>query len=80
MAWNPLDGTMYGIAVVCSVQSSLYTIDLASGAATLVCTTDVPSACDVGLTIDGAGNFYGHDIVNDFLEDVDNYGFDRYHF
>jgi len=65
------NGTMYGIATLCGGQSSIYTIDLSSGAATFVCTTDLVGACDVGLTFDGSGVAYGHDLVFDVIYSVD---------
>ena len=68
-AWN--NGTMYGIATLCTIQSSIYTIDLTSGAATFVCTTDIAGACDVGLTFDGNGDAFGHELVFDTIYSVD---------
>lgn len=70
-AFDNATGTMYGVATICGAQSSIYTIDLATGAATYVCTTDLASACDVGLTFDSDGNIFGHDLVGDTIWSLD---------
>lgn len=70
-AYDKSTGTMYAIGTICTVSSSIYTIDLNTGAATFVCATDVAGACDVGLTFDGVGNLFGHDIVFDTIYSLD---------
>ncbi len=64
--------TMWAIGTVCGVESRLFNVDLNSGAATDMCTTDVAGACDVGLAFDGAGNLFAHDIVSDAIYMVDS--------
>ena len=63
--------TMWAIGTLCGAQSSLWNVDLGTGAATLVCTTDIAGACDVGLTVGYDGNVYGHDLVTDQIYSVD---------
>ncbi|MCK9422023.1 MAG: carboxypeptidase regulatory-like domain-containing protein [Bacteroidales bacterium] len=53
---------MYGISTDL-VVSFIYYIDMATGATTLIGPTDIPGAID--LTIDGTGQMYSFDIVND---------------
>jgi hypothetical protein len=64
LAYNPVDGTMYGVD-----GRDLYTVNLVTGAVTYTGTFfDVPSgALDVGLGCDSSGNFYIHDIVTDAI-------------
>jgi len=71
MSFDESTGTMYGIGTICGTQSSVYTIDLATGEADFLCTTDLSGSCDVGLTFDGQGNLFGHDIVNDVIHTID---------
>lgn len=59
--------TMWAIGTVCGVQSSIWKINLSTGAATFVCTTDIGGACDVGLVYGADGVFYGHDLVTDSI-------------
>ncbi len=70
-AYDAQNGIMYGIATSCNVQSSIYTIDLTSGVASMVCTTDLDVPCDVGLTFDADGNLYGLDIVSNQIYAID---------
>ncbi len=70
-AFDSANGIMYGIATACVVQSSIYTIDLATGAATYVCTTDLETPCDTGLTFDADGNLYALDLVSNQIYSVD---------
>ncbi len=56
---------MFGISTTCGSESKIQTISLASGQATEFCSSLIPSACDVGLTIDDQGRMYGHDLVSD---------------
>lgn len=68
MSWD--GSTMYGISTSCAVSSQLHTINLGTGAATTVCSALLPGACDVGLTFDGQGNLFGHDLVSDTIYSI----------
>ncbi|MEI7981204.1 MAG: carboxypeptidase-like regulatory domain-containing protein, partial [Bacteroidota bacterium] len=59
---------MYGIATNLGV-SKLYTIDMNTGTITLIGSTGIPGAID--LAIDGKGQMYSFDIVNDEAWKVD---------
>ncbi|RMI02391.1 MAG: fibronectin type III domain-containing protein, partial [Calditrichaeota bacterium] len=62
MATDPTDGTIY--AVSCDITTTdLYTLDPATGTATLV--GPVGSPCIIGIAVDGNGDLWGYDIVND---------------
>lgn len=65
------NGTMYAIGTQCVVKSSIWTIDLTTGAATFVCTTDIAGSCDVGLTFDSSGQAFGHELVFDTIYSLD---------
>jgi len=59
LAWDPFDKTMYAIESL-GVGSALYSINLGTGAGTLV--TDIPGDdCLMGLTIDSANQFLAMD-------------------
>ncbi len=64
-SWDGL--RMYGISTVCGASSSLWTVDLSTGAATNVCAALLPGACDVGFTFGNGGVMYGHDLVSDSI-------------
>ncbi|MEI7981205.1 MAG: carboxypeptidase regulatory-like domain-containing protein [Bacteroidota bacterium] len=53
---------MYGISTDIT-ESHIYTIDMVTGAATVIGPTGIPGAIDV--TVDGTGQMYSFDIVND---------------
>lgn len=66
LAYNPVDKKMYGIYTQGLSTSRLYSVNLVSGAVTLVGTFGGLTGDHnlVGLAIDSAGNFYVHDNVN----------------
>jgi hypothetical protein len=65
IAYDPA-GTLYG----CS-GTDLYTIDTATGVATLVGAMGNTGATMIGIACDGDGNMYGVDIVDDNLYSID---------
>ena len=69
MAYDSTTGTMYAVTG-CPSGSSLYTIDINTGATTLVGAM-ANEACTVSIAIDSAGQMYGVDIVNDALYAID---------
>jgi hypothetical protein len=63
------DGTLYGSATSCG-SSTLYTVDPATGAATVVGSiTSAPCIIDIAVT--SGGEMYGVDILNDTLIQID---------
>ena len=65
MAHDPTDGTLYLSS--CNISNSyLYTLDVATGTATQI-EEITGSPCTIAIAVDGAGDMYGHDIVNDDL-------------
>jgi len=70
-AWDSATQTMYGMASICGISSSIYTIDLNTGAATFVCDATASSNCDVSLAFDGKGNAFTQDIVSDTISKID---------
>lgn len=69
MAIDPNDGTIF--AVSCDVTTTdLYTIDPSVPSATFIGT--IPGApCVIGIAIDGAGDLWGYDLVNDDFISID---------
>lgn len=68
MATDPTDGTIY--AVSCDIiTSNLYLIDPTVPSATLI--GAVGSPCIIGIAIDGEGELFGYDIVNDNFLRID---------
>jgi subtilisin-like proprotein convertase family protein len=67
---DPTTGQMY--AASCSLHlSSLYTIDVATGAATRIGQI-TNSPCTIGIAIQpGTGQMYGYDVINDSLMRID---------
>jgi len=59
---------MYGISTDIS-ESHIYTIDMATGASTVIGATGIPGAID--CAIDGTGQMYAYDIVNDEAYKID---------
>src|SRR4051794_1026883 len=66
LAFNPTDNQMYGVRTQGNV-SSLYTVNLTSGAVTLAgAFTGLPATHTLnGFAIDSAGNFYAEDSTSD---------------
>jgi hypothetical protein len=68
-AW---DGSqMWAIGTICGASSSLWTINLATGAATKKCTSDIAGSCDVGLTVGADGVVYGQELVFNIIYKID---------
>ena len=61
-------GTLYASSTS-GDESSIYTIDPATGASTFIGTTGIPALIDI--TFDGTGQMYGYDIVNDNSYKID---------
>lgn len=59
---------MYGISTDIS-ESHIYTIDMATGASTVIGATGIPGAID--CAIDGTGQMYSYDLVNDEAYKID---------
>jgi hypothetical protein len=69
MAWDPTTSTMFASAANGST-ATLFTLDLATGAATPVGPiTDAPYT--VGIAVNGEGEMYGLDMLNDNLIAID---------
>ena len=69
MAIDPTTGIVYGSSTNVS-SSSLMTIDVTTGATALIGTiTNSPG--NIGIAIDGAGDLWGYDIVNDSFMGID---------
>ena len=64
LAYNVADGVMYGVNYL-SPDSRLYTIDMSTGAVTLVNT--IPGMLLINLAIDNLGNCYSVDAIADML-------------
>jgi Subtilase family/Carboxypeptidase regulatory-like domain/Repeat of unknown function (DUF6923)/PKD domain len=63
------DGTLYGSATTCG-SSTLYEVDPATGTTTAIGTiTNAP--CIIDIAVNGDGDMYGVDIVNDNLIQID---------
>jgi len=67
LSWNPATNQMQMIAAAGTANpNNLYTLNLATGAPTLVgAITGMPGALDVGLATNSAGQNFLHDIVSD---------------
>jgi len=68
MTWDPTTSTMYALSNDATLGTSIYTVNIATGAATLIASNSTPTV----LVIDGAihpttGVFYGVDITADNL-------------
>jgi subtilisin-like proprotein convertase family protein len=71
MAYDPVTGNMYVSDVTtCGTSSRLHTINLSTGALTLIGTV-TNSPCLIGIAANSAGQLYGYDIVNDTLLSID---------
>jgi hypothetical protein len=69
LAYDSTTGTMYAVTG-CPSGSSLYTIDLTTGAETLVGAL-TNETCTVAIAFDADGNLFGMDIVSDTLFAID---------
>ncbi|MCH7785400.1 MAG: proprotein convertase P-domain-containing protein, partial [Bacteroidetes bacterium] len=66
LEFNPVDGVLY-----MATTGSLYTIDTGTGAATLVGALGTGGGLAIALAIDGSGNGWTYDIVDDSFYSVD---------
>jgi hypothetical protein len=64
------DGTFYAASALCGSNSYLYTIDVLTGAPSLVGEI-TNSPCVIGIAINSAGEMYGFDVVTDELLAID---------
>lgn len=69
LAYNPVDGKMYGINTQQAAFTRLYEVDLTTGATTQVgMLSGLPEQHYIqGLGIDSQGNFFLHDVANDVI-------------
>jgi hypothetical protein len=67
---DPSNGTWYALAPTGAGVNNLYTIDIATGATTLVAPLSDPAALFIDFAIDNAGNMFAHDIVSDSIYSV----------
>lgn len=70
MAGDPTTGDLYAASTSCGASSTLYTVDITSGALTTIGTI-TNSPCIIGIAVDAAGQMYGVDIINDELLSID---------
>ncbi len=63
---SAVDGTLYASGAVCGTSSTLYTINPATGTATVVGNI-TNGSCIIDIAINAAGDLYGVDIVSDDL-------------
>lgn len=68
MSFNPVNGLLYGID---DATGELVTINIATGATTVVATTGVPTNEDPGLAFDAGGNLYVSTDFSNILYRVD---------
>ena len=68
IAFNPADGQMYGI--VLGANSTIYTVDVATGAATQVATVGAANFL-LGITIDNGGRMFAIDAEVDGISEID---------
>ncbi len=69
MRWDASTGVAYAMAESCGTASSLYTIDLGTGATTLVGSSS--GTCIIDIAIDPDGNLYGVDLMPYALVAID---------
>ncbi len=69
MTWDPTTGILYAHATSCA-ESSLYTIDIATGAATLIGFVS-NAGCLIDIAMSPGGQLYGVDIINDVFLAID---------
>ena len=65
MAYDPSTGILYG-----SSPTALYTINMATGAGTLIGTFNIGGELVIAIACDEVGNMYAHDIVTDAIYTV----------
>lgn len=70
LSMDQTSGIMYATSSACSASSSLYTIDLKTGQASLVGAISAGS-CIVSSGVDNKGNLFGVDLVSDSLILID---------
>ncbi len=70
MAFDPTTGNMYASTASCGSRSTLYSVNIATGAATVIGQI-TNASCAIALAVDDAGMLYTYDIVNDVLLSVD---------
>jgi hypothetical protein len=70
LSMDPTTNTMYAAAVTGAGLCNLYTIDLTTGATTLVAPIAGPAALYIDIAIDVNGQMYAHDIAADTLVTV----------
>ncbi|MEW5986509.1 MAG: FixG Ig-like domain-containing protein, partial [Chloroflexota bacterium] len=70
MAGDPATGNLYAASTSCGASSTLYIVDITSGALTTVGNI-TNSPCIIGIAVDAAGQMYGVDIINDTLLSID---------
>jgi hypothetical protein len=79
LAYNPVDGKMYGINTQQAAVTRLYEVNLATGATTQVGTfSGLPQQHFInGLGIDSQGSFYLHDVANGMIFQGDGSSFSQ---
>lgn len=70
MAWDDSTGTMF-LSSTDIVTSNLYTIDISTGACTLVGGMGSASPGNIAIGVDTSGQMFGYDIINDSLQSID---------
>ena len=71
LAFDPLNGTLYGVNAVVASAASLYTVDLLTGQASVVGAIGGGNHDFNGLVFDGDGNLFGIDRVTNALWRID---------
>jgi len=66
LAYDVTTGNMYG-----SSSTSLYKVNITTGASTLIGSFNIPGGIMIAITFDGEGNLYGIDIITDYLYSID---------
>ncbi|MBK7213556.1 MAG: hypothetical protein IPH88_09745 [Bacteroidales bacterium] len=71
LSYNPANSIMYAVAYnSTTTQTSLYTINMSTGAATVVGST-AANVLLINLAIDNSGNCYAMDLISDVIGTVD---------
>jgi hypothetical protein len=65
LAYDQTTGLMYG----CS-STDLYTIDINTGASTLIGNFGISGGIMIAIAFDGSGNLYGTELINDYLYSI----------
>lgn len=71
LAFDPTNGTLFGVNAVVSGAASLFTIDITTGAATIIGTIHNGAHDFNGLAFDGGGTLYGIDRLTNALWKID---------